>query len=85
MTARLKVGQKAPHGPKLDRHSTGKGIRYIAPARPFSAIKNPARIWPPKEQAMASHMVRPMVIPVEAEYKLLTFAVAENQNIMYVN
>jgi hypothetical protein len=34
---------------------------------------------------MASHIVSPIVIPVEAEYKLLTLAVAENQNIMYVN
>jgi hypothetical protein len=31
---------------------------------------------------MASHMVRPIVMPVDAEYRLLTFAVAENQNVM---
>ena len=34
---------------------------------------------------MASHMVKPMAIPVEAEYRLLTLAVAENQKTKYVS
>lgn len=82
MTARLKVGHKAPQVPKLARQSTGKGMRYTAPPRPFSAIRHPAMICPPKEHPMASQMVSPMAMPVEAVYKLLTFAVAENQNMI---
>jgi hypothetical protein len=59
ITARLKVGHNAPQVPKLARHATGKGILYNAPARPFSAMRQPASNWPPSEQARASHMLRP--------------------------
>ncbi|CAG1976004.1 unnamed protein product [Fusarium graminearum] len=82
--ARLKVGHNAPHVPKLALQATGKGIRYNAPARPLSAMRKPASNWPPSEQPRASHILRPADWPVEAEYRLLTFAVAANQKAEYV-